>query len=462
MLPVGFRVQIDPRVRLTDSGRTLIGGSPMRVLRLRPGCPPLAANQVIVVDDPASGQLVERLLRAGMALPVIERAIQPAAVTVVIPVRDRPAMLDRLLTALGDMDVVVVDDASTRPERIAAVAQRHGARLVPLLRNVGPAAARNIGIAETTTQFVAFVDSDVVVEGRVITALLAHFDDPELAAVAPRIRSLDNGSHSGASRWEREVPSLDLGPHSGPVRPWSAIGWVPSACVVVRRNDLSGGFADRRVAEDVDLVWRLLASGRQVRYDASLVAFHEARATRCAWLARKAFYGTGGAWLAREHGGWAAPAVFSPVTAAMAAAAVVGRWWSLPVVVAGALLTRAHLQRTLGDTPEKRRLAWLLVGRSLISTGRQIRQLALRHWWPVTAVAVLGSRRTRRVVGVAAMVDLVAHADPDPARTLHRFAIRRLDDLAYGAGLWFGAARLGSARVLMPELTGVRGRGGAG
>ena len=36
-LPHGFTVELDPRVRRRDGGATLLGGSPLRLLRLSPG-----------------------------------------------------------------------------------------------------------------------------------------------------------------------------------------------------------------------------------------------------------------------------------------------------------------------------------------------------------------------------------------------------------------------------------------
>ncbi len=47
--------------------------------------------------------------------------------------------------------------------------------------NVGPAGARNAGLALVGTPFVVFVDSDVVVEPAAIETMLRHFADPELA-----------------------------------------------------------------------------------------------------------------------------------------------------------------------------------------------------------------------------------------------------------------------------------------
>lgn len=49
---------------------------------------------------------------------------------------------------------------------------------------------------------------------------------------------------------------------------------------------------------------------------------------------------------------------------------------------------------------------------------------------------------------------------PAPLNPLAVLAGRRLDDLAYGAGLWWGAIRARSARVLVPRRPGSSQRQG--
>ena len=45
---------------------------------------------------------------------------------------------------------------------MAAVARRHGAALLVHLVNQGPPAARNTGLRQAATRFVAFCDADVL------------------------------------------------------------------------------------------------------------------------------------------------------------------------------------------------------------------------------------------------------------------------------------------------------------
>jgi hypothetical protein len=91
---------------------------------------------------------------------------------------------------------------------------------------------------------------------------------------------------------------------------------------------------------------------------------------------------------------------------------------------------------------------------------RQESALALRHWWPVAFGAGIVSRRARRVIVSAMIVDLIAGTFDRPRQApLVTFAGRRLDDFAYGAGLWWGALRSGNPGCLKVRFTGGRLRG---
>src|SRR5581483_4123819 len=190
----------------------------------------------LVGDGPGAGLLARRLTSSGAFVPHPGApAIAPDQVTVVIPVRNRPAELDRLLGTLEGLRCVVVDDASTDPEPARAAAARHGACFVGLRRQLGPAAARNEGLRVVTTALVAFVDSDCIPEPGWLSPLLAFFDDPLVAAAAPRIVPAPVSPSTVVSRYEATRSSLDRGATGGLVRPRSRIPYVPSAALVVRR-----------------------------------------------------------------------------------------------------------------------------------------------------------------------------------------------------------------------------------
>jgi mycofactocin system glycosyltransferase len=371
-------------------------------------------------------------------------------------VHERPRQLERLRGALGGaLPVIVVDDASADPRAIAAVAAAHDARLIRLARNVGPAGARNAGLAAVTTPFVVFVDSDVVAEPAAIELMLRHFADPALAMVAPRVLGLAHDRPNWITRYEDARSSLDLGEDSSSVRPRSPVTWVSSTCLVARVDLLGDGFDESmRVGEDVDLVWRLVDAGRRVRFEPAATVRHEHRTTLRTWLGRKFFYGTGAEPLAERHPDDIAPVVLAPWAAATLVALAAQRRWSPPVAGAIVVVTALRIGRRATAVRRPYALAARLTGNGLLAAIAQGFALLLRHWWPLTAIGCLVSKRVRRAVLVAAVADTAwEFGRTRPRLDLLRFALaRRLDDAAYGAGVWWSALRARSARPLLPDL----------
>lgn len=459
MLPDGFTVRLGRRTRVREGGRVLVGGTPTRVVRLKPSAVELLTGRTVVVTDAASRALATLFLDAGLADPDISDAprVPLSELTVVVPVHDRQAMLDRLLRSLPDglAEVIVVDDASRDPAATGEVAKRHGARLVRLTQNGGAAVARNAGLAVVGTPYVAFVDSDVVMQPGCLDTLLRHFADPRVAAVAPRVRGLTANRQNWIVRYENARSSLDLGDESASVRPRSPVSWVSTTCLVARVGLLGTGFdPSLRIGEDVDLVWRLVAEGHRVRFEPRAVVQHEHRTRLRTWLGRKFFYGTGAAPLGSRHPDHIAPAVLAPWGYLAVAALVAQRRWSLPVLTVTAAIVTVRIASKVSHVRRPLPLAASLTGQGMLAASGQVVALLVRHWWPAAALGAIMSRRVRRAVAVAAVADAAweyarLRPDLDPIR----FAIaRRLDDIAYGAGVWWSVLRYRSLRPLLPGL----------
>ena len=465
-LPHGLRVRLGTSTQRTDGGRTLFGGSPARLLYLQP-----RARQVLgdgdefAISDATSAALARLLLDRGLADPVPDAGLDgvpvPSDVTVVIPVRDRPMALAQLLAALpAGVRSIVVDDGSADARATAGVAARAGAQLLRHPAARGPAAARNTGLAAVRTPLVAFLDSDVVPRTGWLATLLPHFTDPAVGIVAPRIAARQTTSTPGViARYEAARSSLDLGPQPALVAPRGRVAYLPSACLVGRAEAFTGGFDESmHVAEDVDRIWRSIEAGWRVRYEPAAVVDHAHRVLPREWLARKAFYGTGAAPLARRHAGAVAPVVLTPWTAAVVAATLTQRRWSLPLAGTISVAATWRLSRRLTGSDHPVRTAAVLAPYGITAALWQTGAALTRHWWPVAAVGCLRSRRLRRAVLVAAVADGFAdwrriRPDLDPVRYL---LARRLDDLAYGAGLWWGAWRQHTVAPLLPAVIAAR------
>ena len=130
-----------------------MGGSPLRLMRLSPRASTAVERWRTggTVGDGRGAQLLaRRLVASGAFVPRPGPATYgPEDVTVVIPVRDRPEQLGRLLSSLEGMRCVVVDDGSAEAWRTESVAEQRQAELVRLATNSGPSAARNAGLARS-------------------------------------------------------------------------------------------------------------------------------------------------------------------------------------------------------------------------------------------------------------------------------------------------------------------------
>ncbi len=501
-LPAGFGVVMDPGTKQLDEG-TLFGGAPARVLRLSAaGQAALAELQAGPVRSAAAGRLARKLTDAGLAHPRPPGLAARPDVTVLIPVRDRAAPLDRCLTALGgSYPVVVVDDGSADPSAIAAVAAAHGATLIRRPASGGPGAARNTGLGGITSELVAFLDSDCLPGPGWIERLAAHFADPAVAAAAPRMTALPGGP-SWAGRYTNASCCLDLGTTEARVVPGARVAYVPTAALLVRRAVLcwpggttprtpppiagSAGHAcgasrlaaDRpggtipedpdpgypfdpalRWGEDVDLVWRLHDAGWRVRYDPAIRVAHHEPGTWPALLARRFRYGSSAAPLAARHPGQVPPLVLYPWPA-LTVAGLVG---ALPAVAAlgftgSVLAMRRALHRAglpaRGTVPAM----WDASRQTWLGTGRYACQFGM----PVLAAAILApgrggrARRWARRAGAASLLlgpPLTAWSSRRQELDLVRYVLGHLaDDVAYGAGVWAGALRARSAAAVRPVI----------
>ncbi len=450
-VPAGTRVVLDEDVRRLSGGRVLLGGSPLRLVRLGPGGAALLDRWLAgepVGDDPQGADLARRLLDAGLLHPTPGPcALSLDDVTLVVPVRDNAVGVSRLLAATTDLpDRIVVDDGSSAP--LLHATARHS-------RPAGPAAARNTGWRSAGTDLVAFLDSDTVPEPGWLDSVLPLFTDPVVLAVAPRIRSAALPHSRLVPRYEVDRSSLDMGSRPAAVRPMSRVSYVPSAALVVRRSALSDvdGFDEGlRFGEDVDLVWRLIERGGTVRYQPEAVVWHEPRADLRSWLRQRFDYGTSAAPLSKRHPGLLSCARMSRWSAAAGVLAAAGH----PLAgFAVAAITASLLPRKLRDRGVPAGESLRLAGLGHLGAGRLLADATRRAWWP----PALLNKRARRALLISMLPCLLeAVTEHHELDRLRWAALRIADDLAYGAGVWAGCARHRTLAPVLPQFTEWPGR----
>jgi glycosyltransferase involved in cell wall biosynthesis len=231
---------------------------------------------------------------------------RPWDVTVVIPAHGYPGPLRDLLAALSaqgtaerPVPVVVVDDASSPPIDAVLGADAPGVDLRVIRRrdNGGPGAARNTGLAEVRTPWVAFIDSDELPGDGWLNRLDAITQRPD----AP------DGVEGPV-----QVPA------AGPATPFTHVTEFSGrgdrhlgGNVVYRADTLRavGAYDERyydprrklHFREDTDLHFRLEGAALDVEFDPELVIFHPAHPasfTSPIRLARRYYFDP---LLSREH-----------------------------------------------------------------------------------------------------------------------------------------------------------------
>lgn len=464
-------------LRTTAAGRFLVAERPLRAARVNEvlhrllgGAAPVAPatrGEVRALEALARAGYLERVEQGGGAVPR-DRGGWPS-VTVVIPVKDRAGELQRCLASLGRLsyprerlDVVVVDDGSR--DESPAVARAHGARVVPSGgRGTGPASARNRGAREARGELLAFVDSDCTAAPAWLAELVERFDDPQVGAVGGRVVGMHCATR--LDRYEAGMSSLSLGNRELSGREGDDTFYLPSCNLLVRRAAFlaAGGFREGlHVGEDVDLTWRLRDLGYRLVYVPRGWVYHEHRNRLGAFLRRRFEYGTSEALLQEHHPGRRKKLAAPPGLAAALAwglAALLGAGWPALAAAAGVLAVDAYRARARFER------AGLALGplRALACRARAAGSLAyyvgchaFRYYgWPLLLASLLvprfGAVALALFLGVAAVDRRVRRVTLGFPSFLFYYLG---EQLAYGAGAFWGCVRHGSFRSYRPQVSG--------
>jgi GT2 family glycosyltransferase len=212
-----------------------------------------------------------------------------------------------------DLDVIVVENRPARSRVEAALAaafpSEERVRVIAVPRP-GLSAARNAGIAQARGEIVAFIDDDVVVDGRWAHTVTRAFDDQSVACVTGLIMPLSLGTTAQALFDEfagfgkgLQSRTFELGAEPrAPLFPYAAGAFGSGANTAIRTSiaRAMGGFETKlgagtaaRGGEDLDLYVRLLLRGKRLVYEPSAIVFHEHPADSAGVRERAFGYGVG-------------------------------------------------------------------------------------------------------------------------------------------------------------------------
>jgi len=228
-------------------------------------------------------------------------------VTVIVPVRNRPAHIEACLYALQRLryprerlEIIIVDDASQ--DATPDVISRFAVKRMALNEHKQASYCRNLAARESRGDILAFVDSDCLVHPDWLSELVPCFRDHSLAAVGGLVDS--ELEESALDRYEKVKSSLHLGLRLRRTTESEPFFYVPSCNLLVRRGpflELGGFREDLHVGEDVDLSWRLSDAGYQIEYRPFGVVYHKHRNRLRTFCARRFDYGTSEPILQQRH-----------------------------------------------------------------------------------------------------------------------------------------------------------------
>lgn len=201
--------------------------------------------------------------------------------SVVVPTRNRVALLEKCLGALGqqtlrrdEMEVIVVDDGSTdgTAQQAEAVGQAVPFEVRVLRgRGIGPAAARNLGWQAALAPIVLFTDDDCEPSATWAADLVVFLEEnPSCAGVGGTTRRLHD---STAARFTDETHCMN---HPGDALD---VDYLVTANAAYRRDVLAaaGGFDESfpcAGGEDPELSFRLKSLHAQLAKTTGAVVLH--------------------------------------------------------------------------------------------------------------------------------------------------------------------------------------------
>ena len=449
-IPEGTRVSLDEHATFLD--RDLVsGGSPWRLLRLAGASRAVAQRwQYGGFVRPGEERLARTLVQQGLLHPHFVRDLNVEEIDVIVPVFNDDGSLRRLLAELEGFHVTIVDDGSRDTGDVTACAKDFHATLLRLRENEGPSRARNAAVLATDRPLLWFIDTDVSMESprEVAQRLCTAFSDPLVAVTAPRVQGPEGPSIR--EKFERHFSPLDMGERSGLVVPGGPVGYVPSACLMVRRTAFGEGFDEAlRVGEDVDFVWRLHDQGWLIRYEAAVIVTHRARSSWRAWWLQRQRYGASSGELAKRHGARLAPFRSDAWTLLAWTSVLAGRP-SIGGRIVRAARNHAHAKNfETADDPGA--VASEVVTRNMVRAGGPLARGVVRTFGGALLLAALHPRLRTRALILFAVGTAWRWRHHRPHVTDIPLGVA--DDLAYGVGVAQGAWQTKSFRTLTPSVT---------
>lgn len=183
----------------------------------------------------------------------------------------------------AEVEVVVVDNASTDNTLAIVQAEMPGATVVPLARNAGFAEANNVGARHARGRYLFLLNPDAWVESETIPRMVSVLDaDSRIGVLGTTVLHPDGSMQDAGNKLDRmgfPVPQRPRGAH-GITRD---VFFASGCGFMTGRADWEslGGFDGRlfMFCEEVDYCWRVQLADKDVAIARDIVIWHAGGAT---------------------------------------------------------------------------------------------------------------------------------------------------------------------------------------
>lgn len=226
-----------------------------------------------------------------------------SAVSLVIPVRNEEGSLPALMSSIASQtwavtEIILVDGGSL--DHTVALADGL-MRTDPRLRviSAGPATpgrGRNLGVAATRNDWIAFTDAGIRLEPHWLEHLVKSAEgDPSLDVV------YGNFEPDVSSRFERYAALAYVPPKQ--LRPGGRMRGPSVASMLLRRRvwEAVGGFPDSRAAEDLIFMERIEQQGFKIGWSPSATVWWQIQPDLCRTFCRFVLYSRHNVWAGRQR-----------------------------------------------------------------------------------------------------------------------------------------------------------------
>ena len=220
--------------------------------------------------------------------------------------------LDPCLQSLYDsnldssFEVVVVDNGSTDGSQQMLRDKYPDVKIIQNEGNVGLGKASNQGIKSSDGEFILLFNNDTIVNKHALDSIVNVMrEKPDAGAVGLKLLNGDGSFQSGygnfSTLWEEFLIAIQVGeriwpgyPLQGDSKTIQQVGWMSSACLLVRRETLNQiGLLNEHYfiyGDETDLQYRMKKAGWKAYYipDASIIHFGGRSMNR--WKRRRMVY----------------------------------------------------------------------------------------------------------------------------------------------------------------------------